>query len=117
MFLPIPSLNGKYEIDKGGNVRNSKTKKLKVMKAGSTSYHLKIDKRSFWRCRTALLAEVFGNGSYLPIHSLDCKYEINNHGTVRNAKTKKILKTSKSSYHNIPVINVIVNAMKNLGWK
>lgn len=92
MFYPIPSLDGRYEIDEKGVVRNARTKRIKSVGKG-TSYHFWFNKSDHWICHDALMAEVFDKlDDFLPIPSLDNKYEINNRGTVRNAKTKKRLK-------------------------
>ena len=96
MYLPIPSLGGKYEIDKDGNVRNAKTKRIKSIKDGTTSYHFWFNNSHVWICRAALLAEVFGNtDDYSPIPSVNGKYEINQRGVVRNSKTKRIMTARK----------------------
>lgn len=40
-FEPIPSLNGKYEIDTRGNVRNARTKRrLKVPRSKTLTFHI-----------------------------------------------------------------------------
>ena len=91
MFYPIPSLGGKYEIDEKGVVRNARTKRVKKLATG-TSYHFWFNKADHWICHDALMAEVFDKpDDFLPIPSLDNKYEINQRGIVRNAKTKKKL--------------------------
>lgn len=96
MFFPIQSLGGKYEIDKDGNVRNAKTKRIKALKAGTTSYHFWFNNSHVWICRAALLAEVFGNPEkFQLIPSVNGKYEINQKGVVRNTKTKKVMTPRK----------------------
>lgn len=96
-WLPIDSVDGKYEMCRAGLVRNAKTKQiLKPLRSKKTVivFQLRFKGRSVQVHQTALLAEVFNYGGkgYLPIPSLDCKYEINKRGKVRNIKTKEFLK-------------------------
>lgn len=91
MFYPIPSLNGKYEINKKGVVRNAKTKR--IIKEDDNCYSFCINYKRTVISKRRLLAEVFEFGKkdkkFYPIPSLENKYEINEEGVVRNAKTKK----------------------------
>ena len=96
MFYPIPSLDNKYEINKKGVVRNAKTKRIKAIAIGTTSYHFYINNLNVWICQAALLAEVFDKSeNFQPIPSFNGKYEIDKSGIVRNSKTKKVLTPRK----------------------
>lgn len=97
-WTPINSADGKYEMCRAGHVRNAKTKQLlKPIKGRKRHvvFQLRIKGRTVKIRQTALFAEVFGDGGkgYLPILSLDYKYEINPRGKVRNVKTKALLRT------------------------
>ena len=60
-FYPIPSTNGKYEIDRKGNVRNSRTKKLLAKKKiGNGLVKVYLDGKKISLSISRLLAEVFG---------------------------------------------------------
>lgn len=110
MFLPIPSLDNKYEIDKKGVVRNAKTKHIIKPRNGTSYYILSINNNQIWRCREALMAEVFDSEeNYLPVPSLNNKYEISRRGILRNAITKKRLILYKDSSGNSPFYSVRVN--------
>lgn len=96
MFYPIPSLGGKYEIDENGVVRNAKSKRL-LATINNVSYSFFINSKKCCVSKLKLLDEVFGNADeFLPIPSLDNKYEINNRGVVRNAISKRIMTPVKS---------------------
>lgn len=63
MFLPIPSLNYKYEIDERGRARNAKTKRnLKPLKRtkGGRRYRLRFEGKDVERTIAQLLFEVHG---------------------------------------------------------
>lgn len=98
MFCPIPSLNGKYEINKKGVVRNAKTKKI-LKQNKPNSYSLRFGNKQSTHSVARLLAEVFEDKEqYLPIPSLDYKYEISNRGIVRNVRTKRTLRKFFSKF-------------------
>ena len=108
MFYPIPSLNGKYEINKQGVVRNAKTKKL-VKQNKPNSYSLYLNNKQSTHSVARLLAEVFEDEEkYLPIPSLDYKYEISNRGIVRNVRTKNCLRTYKTK-DGAEIVSVRIN--------
>ena len=95
MYYPIPSLEGKYEINEKGVVRNSKTKHV-LNPVRENQFLFSINNKQVSRTRYSLKAEaVEKEGTYLPIPSLENKYEVNGRGIVRNATTKKPLHTYK----------------------
>lgn len=84
-------------------VRNKKTGavlKLQKAKHGGVCYSMRRpDGRSYHRSpefllRVAKAAAV--SNRYLPIPSLDNRYEINERGTVRNVRTKQVIKTKSN---------------------
>ena len=58
-FAPIPSLGGRYEINRRGKVRNAKTKRILKLQNGR-EYRLVIDGKLIWRSVSNLLWEVHG---------------------------------------------------------
>lgn len=112
MFYPIPSLDGKYEIDKKGVVRNSQTKHIIKPRGGKSYYPFSLNNTQIWRCRETLMSEVFDKiDDYLPIPSLGGKYEINQRGILRNAKTKKRLRLNRSADENAFFYSVKINGI------
>lgn len=102
-FLTIPDAPN-YEINSEFVCRNKKTGRiLKPMKdkRGKPCYRLrrvdgKVGCRSVKFLRRLAVAAVEMNSTFQLIPSLDYRYEINSKGIVRNAVTKKILKTKHS---------------------
>ena len=99
-FLPIPSAPG-YEVNSQGFVRNIHTGKIlktykhkdrPTPKIHIPKYHIRQTAESLRRQAVIEHCEKGRKTSWLPIPSIDGKYEINNRGVVRNTKTKKILK-------------------------
>lgn len=97
-FLTIPAAPN-YEINSNFVCRNKKTGyvlKLYKEKNGSEYYSMmtpagkKYHRGPKFLRRVALAAA--NEDSFEPIPSLDYRYEINRAGTVRNAKTKRIVK-------------------------
>ena len=97
-FLTIPGTN--YEINSQLICRNKKTGyvlKKHRDKTGSPYYSIrKVNQKMFCRSPKFLrrIAKAAAEKStFEPIYSLDCKYEINKQGVVRNVATKLVLKT------------------------
>jgi len=97
-FLTIPGTN--YEINSELICRNKKTGyvlKKQLDKNKSFYYSLRrLDQTLFCRSPKFLrrIAKAAAEKStFEPIYSLDCKYEINKQGVVRNVATKFVLKT------------------------
>ncbi len=110
MFYPIPSLENKYEINKKGVVRNAKTKHiLKPVSRSGKQFIFSLNGKQVSRNVEVLIAELFDKeGNYLPIPSLNGKYEINKYGIVRNSKTKKRLSPFKRGGESL-VVSVKIN--------
>ena len=101
-FSPVPILEGKYEITKSGILRNSKTKHV-IKPVPNSNYRLHLHGKFVRFSRAFLLFNTFGGGGgFLPVPSFDYRYEISKKGVVRNAKTKKIIKSRK--YCNIMIV-------------
>ena len=98
-FLTIPGTN--YEINSQLICRNKKTGyvlKKHRDKNGSPYYSIrKVNQKIFCRSpkffRRAAKAAADVHSTFVPIYSLDNKYEINRAGVVRNVATKLVLKT------------------------
>ena len=102
-FLPIPDAPN-YEINSQLVCRNKKTGQIlkpymerynetlcySVRRANGRAFHRTPE---FFR-RVAEAAAT--DSTFEPIPSLDCRYEINNRGKVRNAKTKQIIQTKRN---------------------
>lgn len=72
IFEPIPSLGGKYEINRLGKVRNAKTKRpLKPYR--NTTYGFHVQKKLVRRSRQSLLWEVFGVIPKKPLKEFQCE--------------------------------------------
>ncbi len=100
-FLPIPSAPG-YEINSQGFVRNIRTGKIlksykhkdrPAPKIYIPKYHIRQTAESLRRQAVIEHREKDRETSWLPIPSVNGKYEINNRGVVRNTKTKYIKQT------------------------
>lgn len=114
MFYPIPSLGGKYEIDENGVVRNAKSKRIHSIIGNS--YSLKKCSKSVTISKRRLMVEVFGNpDEFLPIPSLDGRYEVNKNGVVRNVKSKKIIKHTIKQKRKVPLIYIEVTEKQRGG--
>ena len=99
-FLPIPAAPG-YEINSQGFVRNIRTGRIlkaykhkdrPTPKIHIPKYHIRQTAESLRHQAVIAHNEKDKETSWLPIPSVGGKYEINFRGTVRNTKTKKILK-------------------------
>lgn len=105
-FLTIPDAPN-YEINSELICRNKKTGHvLKVHRSnrGYCSYNLYVDGTPITRSPLAFRRLALSDptaATFAPIPSLDYRYEINRAGTVRNAKSKRIVKTTAHSKKSI----------------
>lgn len=99
-FLTMPDAPN-YEITSRGVCRNKNTGQvLKLVNGshGSKYYSLHVTgqrtciKRSPKLLRMQAVTATWAKEEFIPIPSLDYKYEISQHGIVRNAQTGRILK-------------------------
>ena len=100
-FLPIPDAPN-YEINSELICRNTKTgyiMKPRIIKTcQGFCYRFTASDKRITRTAKILRAQAVdaaSNNTFEPIPSLDCRYEVNTRGTIRNAKTKRILKRYK----------------------
>lgn len=100
-FLPIPDAPD-YEINSELICRNTKTGhilKSYAHKAGrNLLYQIRSSGKIITRTAKILRAQAVAaatDSTFEPIPSLDGRYEVNQRGTIRNAKTKRILKRCK----------------------
>lgn len=99
-FYPITSLGGMYEVNRCGEVRNTKTKR--ILKPRYRLYD--AFKKDTTRSCESLMVEVFGSSfenyantaEFYPIPSTGGRYELNGRGELRNSFTKKY---SPKLYH------------------
>lgn len=122
MFFPIPSLGGKYEINRKGVVRNTETKHIISTPKGKHHYRLYVNGVLICTCQSVLLAEVFDKkGDFLPVPSLGGKYEINQRGIVRNARTKKRLNHTVKNNRQILSLSIngryIQRSVRQMLWE
>lgn len=102
-FLTIPKAPD-YEINSALQVRNKKTGRIIKQRIDPRGNHpfvaLQVEGRWTSRrlkgLRTKALEAQYGT-NFVPIPSTHGKYEMNEFGDVRNAKTKKVLKARKGS--------------------
>lgn len=123
-WQPIPSLGGKYEMNLRGEVRNAETKRVlkpNPKRKKVTAYQLKFNGKTLYKTKEVLLAETFGNGYFSPIPSLDYMYEINPHGKIRNAKTKRLVKMFTRGNYDFSRLNIkgknYTGSVKKLLWE
>ena len=66
-WLPVPSLNGRYELSKYGNLRNSRTLNhcKKYLRCNQFYFQVLTDKGNIWVSLRSLLWEVYGE-EYTP---------------------------------------------------
>lgn len=128
-WLTIPNAPN-YEINAKLQCRNKKTgyvmKKHKD-KRGHPYYSLRIDgsRRCFQRSPKflyRLAKDAVTDSSYEPIPSLDNRYEIDEHGHVRNARTKlpikpKISGTAKHFCFQMGKHEYVSKALSDLLWE
>lgn len=98
-FLPIPDAPN-YEVNSQFLVRNKKTGRILKINHKGKVHFFDGGKEFCFLAKTLhrqAVAAVKG-GNWVPVPSLGNRYEINIHGKLRNAKTKKLLKMWKGCY-------------------
>ena len=100
-FLTIPSAPS-YEINPYLAIRNKRTGQIlkPFYNANTRIYQVynsehKLIQRTAERFRAEAVAAV-NKDIFLPVPSLNCKYEVNRRGHLRNARTKLLLKKNKN---------------------
>lgn len=110
-FLPIPDAPD-YEINSELICRNSKTDHIMtpfLKKRNQNLYYSLFSQsnhvgRDIVRTAKTLRAQAVAavtDSTFEPIPSLDGRYEVNNRGIIRNAKTKRIIKRDKDGFLHV----------------
>lgn len=117
-FLPIPDAPN-YEVNSQFLVRNKKTGRILKTSRGKVFFRdgNKAVSRLTVTLRHQAVAAAEG-GHWEPVPTLGYRYEINIHGKLRNAKTKKLLKVRYRSYYDVCVDGKAKRiSIKNLLWE
>ena len=113
-----------YEINGYFKVRNKKTgrilhnkkrvdRRTVVTALWYNNKQIKRDVKSFYH---QALMNVLSPGGWFPVHSLQCKYEINCFGEARNTQTKKLVKPifdQNSVYYHFSIGGKNVHRLKS----
>ena len=121
-FKTIPDAPN-YEINFQGEIRNKTTGNF--LQSNSPKVTLYNNGRCIFRSRKKLCRILFAEIStytlkkdWQPVPSLNCKYELNSDGVLRNAKTKRLLKRYYPYAYAVKINGKVVYlSVRSLLWE